>query len=207
MDRLKGPVLVILFLFCINALRAQKKSFAEGYIIAHSGDTIPGWVKDRSPEPFVTLYNKIRFKQEGRGRTRKYGPDDILGYGYHGMHFMSLPFREENGFFTFRYYTDVSAPRVFLKVIATTEKLMYFEQLFVHDDNSYLDAFPLFYRPGSNEMVRVTQGIFGFKRKRLRDYFSDCPALVEEMMYPNSKIRTVPELYGFLVARCDLKYN
>jgi len=185
--------------------QAQKQSFAEGYLIEQSGDTIKGLVKDRSPEPFVNLYHKIRFKRLGRGRTRKYTPDDIAGYGYQDQHFISIPLREESTFFKFRYYTDASAPREFLKVIATTDKLMYFEQLFIHDDNDYLDAFPLFYPLGSNEMVRVTQGIFGLKRKRLADYFSDCPALVEEMMSSNSKIKTVPELFEFLVHRCDMK--
>ncbi|RKN81187.1 hypothetical protein [Ulvibacterium marinum] len=198
----KRQMLVVILLCAIYPLTAQKKSFHTGYIIAQNGDTIPGLVKDRSPEPFVSLFNKIRFKEAGRSRTKKYGPNDILGYGYQGQHFVSMPFQEESTFFKFRYYTDKTAPSVFLKVIRQSEGLIYFEYLFVHDDNSYLDAFPLFYRPGDPEMVRVTQGIFGFKKKQLATYFSDCPALTEELFADKTAIRTVPELYEFCLVHC-----
>ncbi|WP_299537164.1 hypothetical protein [Ulvibacterium sp.] len=201
-EMFKRPILVVILLCAIHPLTAQKKSFQKGYIIAMNGDTIPGLVKDRSPEPFVSLYNKIRFKEAGRSRTKKYVPDAILGYGYQGQHFLSMPFREESAFFKFRYYTDEAAPRVFLKVIRQSEGLIYFEYLFVHDDNSYLDAFPLFYRPGDPEMVRVTQGLFGFKKKQLANYFSDCPALTEELFTDKTSFRTVPELYAFCLVHC-----
>ncbi len=200
----KRPVLLIILLFCINLLSAQKKSFHHGYIIEHSGDTIQGLIKDRSPEPFVALYKKIRFKKEDRSRTRKYEPDDIKGYGYQDQHFISMPLREESGFLKFRYYTDASTPWVFLKVIEQSEGLFYFEQLFVHDDNDYLDFIPFFYRPGRSNLVRVTQGIFGFRKKRLAAYFSDCPTLVEEITNTTSNIRTVAELYTFCITHCKL---
>ncbi len=195
-------MLVVILLCAIHPLTAQKKSFQEGYIIALNGDTIPGLVKDRSPEPFVSLYNKIRFREAGRSRTKKYGPNDILGYGYQGQHFLSMLFREESTFFKFRYYTDEAAPHVFLKVIHQSEGLIYFEYLFVHDDNSYLDAFPLFYRPGDPEMVRVTQGLFGFKKKQLAAYFPNCPALTKALYEDTPSLRTVPELYAFCLAYC-----
>lgn len=198
----KRQMLVVIFICGLYPLTAQKKSFQEGYIITMNVDTIPGLIKDRSPEPFVSLYNKIRFREAGRSRTKKYGPNDILGYGYQGQHFLSIPFREESAFFKFRYYTDATAPRVFLQVIRQSEELIYFERFFVHDDNSYLDAFPLFYRPGDPEMVRVTQGIFGFKKKQLATYFSDCPALTEELFADKTAIRTVPELYEFCLVHC-----
>lgn len=200
-------VLSLIFICYLTLLNAQKKGFYEGYIIEHSGDTVRGYVKDRSPEPFVSLYDKIRFKEGGRSRTKKYGPEDILGYGYQNQDFVSMRLREESSFFKFRYYADPAAPMVFLKVIERSERLVYFEQLFVHDDNDYLDAFPLFYRPGSNEMVRVTRGIFGFRKKRLLEYFADCPALVKELSSANATIRNVPELYAFLIANCALLEN
>ena len=201
---LKQLMLWVIFFCCISPLTAQKKSFSSGYIIQHSGDTIKGLIKDRSPEPFVSLFKKIRFKMGRRSRTRKYGPDDIKGYGYQGQHFVSLPLREETTFFKFRYYSDASAPRFFLKVIEQSEGLIYFEKLFVHDDNNYLDSFPLFYRPGRSDLVRVTQGIFGFKKRRLAGYFSDCPDLVEEISSPNSNSKTVHELYTFIITNCKL---
>lgn len=203
-DIIKKPAILVIFLCSLNPLAAQKKSFNEGYIIEHVGDTIWGLVKDRSAEPFVTLYNKIRFKRDGRSRTSKYTPDDIVGYGYQDQHFVTMPIREESAFFKFRYHTDANAPRVFLKRIEQSKGLIYFEQLFVHDDNDYLDFIPLFYRPGRSDLVRVTQGIFGFRKKRLMAYFYDCPALITEINKPNSNVRTVDELYKFCTANCKL---
>jgi len=197
----KGALL-LLFSLALYPLSAQKRSFFEGYIIEQRGDTIYGLIKDRSPEPFVSLYSKVRFRAAGTSRTRKYGPRDIWGYGYQGQDFISMPLREESQFFKFRYYTDASAPWVFLRVVQQSKELIYLEQLFIHDDNSYLDSFPLFYRPNSNELVRVTQGILGFKRKQLAAYFSDCPALIEELQIKKPIFRNVPELYEFCLTHC-----
>ena len=201
MKRNRFLFLLLLFLGSQSVL-AQKRTFQPGYIIELDGDTIQGLLKDRSPEPFVSLYNKVRFKKEGKGRTFRYSPDDILGYGFQGEHFISMPFREESNFFKFRYYADKSAPRTFLKVVRRSKELMYLEQYFVHDDNFYLDFIPLFYKPGSTRLVRVTQGILGFRKKALASYFSDCPEVVEELYSETTAIQSVPELYEFCVVHC-----
>lgn len=186
----------------VYSLSAQKRSFHSGYIIEQNGDTIPGLVKDRSPEPFVSLYNKIRFKKAGRSRTQRYGPNDILGYGYQGQHFISMPFREESTFFKFRYYTDETAPRVFLQLIRQSEELIYLERLFEEQEDGYLDSIPLFYRPEATELVRVTQGLFGFRKKRLTAYFPDCPALHQALYEDTPTLNSVSELYEFCLAHC-----
>ncbi|NKI32339.1 hypothetical protein [Croceivirga thetidis] len=194
---------VFLLLVCITCtLDAQKRNFNEGYIIEKSGDTIYGLLKDRSPEPFVSLYDKVRFKSEGKSRTKRYGPNDILGYGYEGRNYEAVPFREESDFLKFRYYTDNDSPRAFLRLIAHSENLMYYEQEFVHDDNSYVESVPFFYRPGSREMLRVTQGLFGFKKKKLRAYFFDCPELQLELQKKNTQLKTVWDLYEFCETQC-----
>ena len=195
---------LLLTLIGVLTVSAQKRNFQEGYIITKDKDTVYGWVKDRSPEPFVSLYNKIRFKEQGRGRTQKLAPDAILGYGYNNQHFIAMPFREESRFFTFRYYSDAAAPTVFLKVVERTPELLYLEQEYVHEDNSYVDFTPFFYRPGRKDLVRVTQGIFGFRKKRLTRYFQDCPAVLDLLNTKNSASTTVWELYDFCVAHCDL---
>ncbi len=193
---------MLVLLFCLHTLSAQNKSFKEGYIIQHSGDTIMGFVKDRSAEPFVSLYAKIRFKKRTSSRIKKYDADDILGYGYAGTHFLSVPFREEQEMWVVRYYTDLEAPRKFLKVIMQSEDLMYYEQLFVHDDNFYLDSIPFFHKPTSNQMVRVTQGILGFKKKRLIEYFYNCPEIIMALNAKNLSNSKILHLYDFYLANC-----
>ncbi|WP_190808798.1 hypothetical protein [Flagellimonas sp. S3867] len=188
-------------LFCLS-ISAQNKSYKEGYIIQHNGDTIKGFVKDRSAEPFVTLYTKIRFKQDGSSRVKKYDADDILGYGFGENHFLSIPFREEQEMWIIRYYSDLGAPRKFLKVIQQSEELVYYEQLFVHDNNFYLDSIPFFHRPNANQMVRVTQGILGFKKKRLLEYFPECPHMVQALSAKNSSTPDIVGLYEFYLEHC-----
>jgi hypothetical protein len=95
----------------------------------------------------MKLYPRIRFKPKDAILRTKYSPADILGYRCGDRTFESFPIEEDAAFFRFRYYLD--------------------------DNSNYLDFIPLFYRPGSNAMVRVTQGVLGLKRKRLVEYFQD----------------------------------
>ena len=203
MKKIVGIQLLLLVLGWGSGLvYAQPKGFVAGYIIPQNGDTLHGFIKDRSPEPFVSLYEKVRFRQKEKSRTKKYSPDTILGYGFANEHYISTRFREASNFFKFRYYTDAAAPKVFLKVVKRSSNLLYLEQLYLDDDNSYVDAIPFFYKPGSRKLVRVTQGVFGFKKKRLMAYFYNCPLVVQALSKEKVEIQGILELYNFCVANC-----
>ena len=49
---------------------------------------------------------------------------------------------------------------------------------------NYIDYFK---RKDDDYMVRVTQGIFGLKKKRLAEYFKDCPELVQKIEFKELK--------------------
>lgn len=194
-----GLTLVLLLGFW--SVPAQKRGYIPGYIITVESDTIYGSVKDRDPEPFVSIYNRIRFRENGRRGKTKLGPDQIAGYGIGDRHYESVSLREYSEFFKFRYYLEPGAPKVFLRLIRRDGPLTYYHCEFV-DDDDYPDEFPLIHREGSWEMVRVTQGIFGLKRKRLAEYFRDCPALVAAV---ESKAHTHPmEVYEFYLENCGM---
>ena len=53
---------------------------------------------------------------------------------------------------------------------------------------------------GSNEMVRVTQGILGLKRKKLIRYFYDYPDLVYAIQA--KELNEIHEVYDFYLDRC-----
>ncbi|MEL6485223.1 MAG: hypothetical protein AAFU57_10775 [Bacteroidota bacterium] len=186
----------------LHSTLAQKRGFQHGYIIEKSGDTLKGYIKDRSPEPFVSLFKKVRFIKEGSRRTRKYGPEAILGYGDENDDYVAIPFREEVQFLKFRYYSDAFAPMTFLRVIRRSEELIYYEQQFVQDDNNYLNTVPFFHKPSSKQMVRVTQGLFGFRKKHIVEYFSQCPALIQAVNQKNPEIQSVMDLYEFCLENC-----
>lgn len=192
------PILLVLFI--ILPASAQKKGYEPGYIITMDGDTLQGQIKDRSPDPFVDLYSKIRFIPEGKRSRDKYGPWEIRGYGSGGREYESVRFREESSFFTLRYYTDAQAPRTFLRVIRKDGPLTYYHKEFIYDDNFELDFFPLIHREGEEEMVRVTQGILGLKRERLMEYFQDCEALVAALS--KKELKEAGEVYDFYLEAC-----
>jgi len=200
---LKRYILFILFASTIIQVHAQKKGYSQGYIINLEGETVEGWVKDRSSGSFFELYKRIRFKEDGTRGKRKYSPDEILGYGKDTQHFESVPLYEETAFFKFRYYIHEDNPRVFLKVVTMNDDLSYFHWEYVDSDSNYLEYTPLFYRSGSNEMVRVTQGVLGLKRKRLIEYFWDCPTLVQAI--ERKELNEIDEVYNFYVDNCGNK--
>ena len=193
-------ILLCMLLFVLLPLSAQKKGYEPGYVITLEGDTLRGWVKDRSAEPFVELYRRIRFNPEGKKGRRKYDPAQIRGYAAGDRVYESLPLLEDSAFFRFRYYLDPQADPTFLRVIRRDGPLTWYRQEFVYDDNNYLDFYPLFHRQGSHEMVRVTQGILGLKKKRLMEYFGDCQKLV--MALSGDSLSEVEEVYWFYLDSC-----
>ncbi len=198
-------ILIILIAFTIIPAHAQKKGYSPGYIINLEGETVEGWVKDRSSGTFLELYKRIRFIAHNAHFKRKFSPDEILGYGLDNQHFESVPLYEETAFFKFRYYVNEGKARVFLKVISMNDDLTYFHWEYVDSESNYLDYTPLFYRSGSNEMVRVTQGVLGLKRKRLIEYFWDCLTLVQAI--ERKELNEIDEVYNFYLERCvrDIK--
>ena len=192
-------IILVISVFCLSA-KAQKRGYQQGYIIAMNGDTIKGMVKDRSPGTFVSIYDRIRFKSEDSFLRKKYSPNQIQGYGVGGRHYLSIPLREETAFFKFRYYVDPGANREFLRVVTQSQKLIYFEREWIDDDNNHVDSAPLFQKAGSSELVLVTNGIFGLKKKRLAEYFSDCPDLVKAI--ENKELKEIMEVYNFYLKKC-----
>lgn len=184
------PVLLLLFLFGSSELRAQKKGYYDGYIITLEGDTLRGLIRDRQPAPFEQLHATVRFKK--KWHKKKYRPDQIRGYGYNQLHFESVAIEEDASFFRFNYKTDLNQKPIFLKVVWKNPDLILYEWEFVHDDNDYIDSFPLLYRPREDRWVRVTQGIFGLKRKKLVPFFLDCPQLA--LGIQNKTINTLHEI-------------
>lgn len=182
----------------LNVSFAQK-GYLKGYVIM-DGDTLFGWVKDRSPEPFSSLYTQIRFRPHDQNRRKKFSANEIDGYGSGTDHFVSIPLKEESSFFIFRYLLNERYDRIFLKRIDQNGPLIYYEKEFVYDDNDYLDSYPLFYLQGKFEMVRVTQGIFGLKKKSLIEYFKSCTPLTEAI--ENEELKTTREVFDFFSEYC-----
>lgn len=199
---MKNLFAFLILLFCVNAATlAQRRGYDWGYIITEKGDTLEGWINDRSTRSFSELNNRILYKQEGKVFKKRYSSNDILGYGYLGVHFVSIPLLERTQFFKTSYVIRPGANRRFLRVVERNDCLNHYEIEFMHDDNFMIDSYPLFHIPGTREMVRVTQGILGLKKKRLAEYFVACHDLV--IAIDSEQLTTLQEVYRFYCERCN----
>lgn len=193
-------IIALLFLVYSVQVNAQKKDYYKGYIVNLSYDTISGFIQDREEGTFEDLHKRVHFKPEGKIWKKKYSPKDILGYGYENHVFESVPLKEEMDLFVVKYFTLPTSPKVFLKLIQRNDHLTYYLQEFVDYDNFVIDNYPLFHKNGSDEMVRVTQGILGLKKKRLIAYFFDCSALISAI--DRNELKQPQEVFDFYSFQC-----
>ena len=186
---------------CYSFQTIQAQSFEDGYIVLNSNDTLYGSVKDRNDG---TLYKKIRFKNE-HSKVKRYSAKDLLSYKAGIYTYESLWYAEESHFFKFNYYSRPGyGHKVFLKVLAKGRLSCYAKE-YVHDDSDYFDQYELFLRDSDKTMARATQGIFGLKKKRLTNYFWDCPTLVQKI---NNKSITKPlDVVTYYNEICCIKLN
>ena len=193
-----------IFFFCLisGVSVFGQKNYIEGYIVTNSGDTLHGFIKDRTPEPYVKLYTKIRFKKSLKARKKKFSATQIDAYAKGNEVFKSLPYRSEQNIFKVTYHTRPGDPKRFFRVVRTSEDLIHLEMEYIHDDNFYLDFVPFLYKPGSSEMVRATQGVLGLKKKRLAEYFFDCDTLLKALEEKPSQLKTVGDVYNLYIESC-----
>ncbi|MCD6596143.1 MAG: hypothetical protein J7L04_00545 [Bacteroidales bacterium] len=171
--------LIFAFLL-LPVLVSGQKDYQTGYIITTRNDTLTGKVKDRKPPPFSKLYKKIRFKRN-RLLKRKYGPQQIIAYKQGNNQFESLWIDVSQNIFK-EIYTSVPdlGEKSFMKVIVKGY-LTYYHWEFQDYESDYIDEISLFKRTNESSLARVTQGIFGLKKKRLAEYFQDCPELINKI--------------------------
>ncbi|QCX01989.1 hypothetical protein FGM00_18410 [Aggregatimonas sangjinii] len=169
----------ILFLLTIPLSLFGQKQYEKGFVVLNNQDTLYGFVRDRKPSPFGRLYKKIRFKGE-KGRS-KYGPEQIRAYRKGGIIFESV-WMQETGHFLSQNYTSIAnvGEQRFLKVVVKGY-LTYYQWEFEDADSDYIDAIDLFKKKDDTSLIRVTQGLFGLKRKSLKRFFKDCPPLVKKL--------------------------
>ena len=187
--------LKLIFAFLIlPVLVSGQKDYQNGYIITNKNDTLIGQVKDRKPPPFGKLYEKIRFKKNRFGK-KKYGPHQIIAYKQGDNQFESLWINVFSLIFIEKYTCVPNfGEKAFMKVIVKGY-LSYYHWEFQDYESDYIDEVSLFKREDEPSFIRVTQGIFGLRKKRLTEYFQDCPELVYKI--ENGEIRDPIEIANF----------
>ncbi len=190
----KYLILFILFIILLNSQNDvfAQKHFLSGYIITNNGYTILGKVKDRKNGTFVKLYKKIRFKPK-KGFRKRLSPNDIHAYQIGNVKFITMDIRDEIVFFK-RIVEEIpnSNNKQFIKIISEGY-LSWYEKEYV--DDSGLSSAYYFKRADEYEMIFVRTGLFGLNKKRLTQYFNDCPELAEKIL--NKSIKKPEKVFRF----------
>jgi len=176
----KAPLYSVLVLLILPVSVFGQKDYHNGYIITNKNDTLNGRIKDRKPPPFGKLFKKVRFKHKNI-IARKYGPEKLKGYKQGNDQYESLWIDVSNSFFRETYLSiPDSGEKRFLRVIVKGY-LTYYKWEYEDDESDYIWSKPLFKREDEPSLIRVTQGVFGLKKKNLAKYFRDCPTLVDKI--------------------------
>ena len=164
-----------------NIILGQSK-YEPGYIVTNANDTIYGQIRDRSPEPFGKIFNQVRMKGFWIFEKR-YSPQDIISYTVRNNSYESLWFDSYQEFFSFYHISTAGrGEKVFMRLSVDGKLKLYWDE-YRDADSGYDDSIPYFKKENSDVLVRVTQGILGFKKKKLSTLFSDCPDLLKCMYH------------------------
>jgi len=170
---------ILIFIYFLFPVKSYSQGFyVQGYVVTNNNDTLYGYVKDRDPVPYGSIYNKVRFKDNPKAFfAKKYSPDDIFAYKCGEFIYESLWYKIETNFI-FEEYKSIPGfgEKKFFKVILK-DYLSYYQLEYNDSESNYVDAIDLFKRQDDNYFVKVTQGIFGLKKNKLMAYFRDCPEL------------------------------
>ncbi len=189
--RLAGFLLpLILLAFPLQS--AAQNDAQEGYVVTLANDTLYGLLRDRKSGAFSKLYKKIKFKGK-RGKSR-YSPKEIKSYTLGSTTFESLQIIPSGGFLDDEYTLSAAGDFQFLKVVAKGS-LNYYLMEFEDADSGYIDTIAFFKKEDGHTLVRVHQGVFGLKRKKLAQFLSDCPELAQDIL--KKRIKNPMEIVRF----------
>ena len=196
---MKFSLLAFLILIVSCAKGQSTDNYKDGFVVLINSDTLYGQVMDRDESAFGGLLDKIRFRPE-KGRKRKYKPSQILAYNRGDHLFRSIWLSTESKVLKQYYFNRPGqGEQVFMEVIHEGSIELYHWE-YTDEDNSTIHFIPLLKKAGSEEMVRATQGILGLKRKRLAEYFLECPALTRKLL--TKEITTVEQVINLYEAQC-----
>lgn len=177
--RFSPPVIVFLFLTSLSGIHTvtSQEDYQEGYVITLKNDTLHGTVSDRKLGPFGGIHEKVKLK--GKGLKKRFAPKKIRAYHKGGTTYRTM---------------FLDGEYEFMRVETEGQVSHYVYELQEQGEEMIIDV-DYFAKGNSSDLVRVTQGIFGIKRKRMIAFFSDCPPLVEKIK--NKEFKYAFELVAF----------
>lgn len=203
--------LVVLLLS--NPLFAQK-NYEPGYVISVKNDTINGFISylnwSKNPE-------KIYFKGQQDGTEKRYGLEDLNGFGVHGENYIKAEILvNENSDKTSELSSvptaSMRADTAFLMVLSGGLRSLYYLNDTSGKSHFFIKAgekfeWLVYYRyrlERDNQSGIVT--VDGFK-KQLEDYFRDCPIVSGNTKYVIYSQRSISKLFESYNKECQPNSN
>jgi hypothetical protein len=178
---------LLLILLSPAVILSAQNEFHPGYIITSKNDTLYGLVKDRKDAPFAKIYKKVHFR-DGSFFTKRFNPLEIAGYKAGERLYESLWLNIKTDFLRTSYKNiPGTGEKTFMRVFLQ-DNLSYYELEYLDHESGIIEAVPLFKRRDEDHFIRVTQGLFGLRKNSLREYFDDCPQLIEKIESGELKI-------------------
>jgi hypothetical protein len=192
---------LLLILLSQTLILSAQEEFHPGYIITSKNDTLYGLVKDRKDAPFAKICKKVRFR-DGSLFTKRFSPAEISGYKAGERMYESLWLSIKTDFLRTNYRSIPGmGEKLFMRVVLQ-DYLSFYELEYLDRESGVIETIPLFKRRDEEHFIRVTQGLLGLRKKHLREYFTDCTKLLENM--ENGKIKTPLEIAVFYNQNCIL---
>jgi len=198
----KKLVILSIFLFIKIALYAQNNT-TEDYIILRTGDTIVGTIKHIDESGISSKYYKKIRVINARDRQKKYKRKDVSKFKSNGYTYEAFWLNQSSDkivLFNPRYYIDSQEGELhFLKII-TEGALNHYELEWFEQGESGINWMDLLKKEDDQFLLRASQGLFGLKRKVLKNYFRDCPKLIEQIN--NKQLNNVAAVVDFYNNQC-----
>lgn len=190
--------LITCCLIILPSIVLSQEGYHTGYIVDVAGDTIAGLIKDRKPGSTERL-KKIRLISDN-GQSKRYSIHELKGYRIMDEVYEVLWVNEiMQGLKTNYVLKKGSGEKRYLKILSSG-KLIHYQEELIEQGSEFTQSIDFLRRPGEGHMVRATQGILGLKKKRLTEYFNDCPELT--IRINNAQINSVNEILDFYSASC-----
>jgi hypothetical protein len=166
---------ILLIVASFSCSLAQRDN--NDYIVTRFQDTIYGQIKGRKNS---YANHKLKFKEPGK-LAKNYTAKQLESFYTNGLTYESVwlkLYREK----LHEYY--ISRPndgkKQFLRVVEKG-KLSYYVLERPDHDNGTVDNIPLIKKENNQELVRVTQGLMGVRKKAVSDYIKECNDLATKI--------------------------
>ena len=197
----------VVLLFSTHILLFAQNNDHADYLVLSTGDTLYGRVQHSKEGGFGGrgFHKKVRIT-DTNGKRKKYKRKNVSGFSVDGSVFESFWLTQQSQSFP---RVSLENPRYdivfkngeqhFLRNVSKG-RLNHYELEWFDQESSTLWSMSLLKKEGDRFFIRADQGLFGLKRKVLRNYFSDCPKLQEKIQ--RKELKKVHQVVTFYNTNC-----